>query len=79
MRGQSLTHLREGPGDCPLCEGPCKEPLERGEYVFGGPMELHPMNREKREREAERKRLLKRPKGKRRPAEDRARHLAEDR
>lgn len=74
--GQSLTHLKEGPDDCPICEGPCKEPLERGHYRIGDPPEKHPSNRKEGDDEPAPR---KRPKGKRRPAEDRARHLAEDR
>lgn len=23
------------PPECPMCEGPCREPFERGEYVLG--------------------------------------------
>lgn len=75
MRGQSLTHLREGPGDCPLCEGPCREEFERGDYAIGDPPERHPMNR----KDDDAPKPLRRPKGKRHPAEDRARRLAEDR
>lgn len=77
MSGSGLSQLVEGPELCPLCEGPCQGHFERGEYVFGGPMELHPSR--KKEREEVEPVPQKRPKGKRRPAEDRARHLGEDR
>lgn len=72
--GQSLRDLNEGPEDCPICEGPCTHEFERGEYVLGGPMDKHPSRAKPKEVEP-----VKRPKGKRRPAEDRARHRAEDR
>jgi len=75
--GQSLRDLRDGPEDCPICEGPCTHELERGAYVFGGPMDAHPSR--KKEREEVEPVPQKRPKGKRRPAEDRARHRVEDR
>lgn len=75
--GQSLRDLRDGPEDCPICEGPCTHELERGAYVFGGPMDLHPSRT--KEREEVEPVPQKRPKGKRRPAEDRARHRVEDR
>jgi hypothetical protein len=75
--GQSLRDLRDGPEDCPICEGPCTHELERGEYVLGGPMDAHPSR--KKEREEVEPVPQKRPKGKRRPAEDRARHRVEDR
>lgn len=75
--GQSLRDLRDGPEDCPICEGPCTHELERGEYVLGGPMDLHPSRT--KEREEVEPVPQKRPKGKRRPAEDRARHRVEDR
>lgn len=72
--GQSLRDLTEGPEDCPLCEGPCQGHFERGDYRLGDPMSKHPSRAKRKEVEP-----VKRPKGKRRPAEDRARHLAEDR
>jgi hypothetical protein len=75
--GQSLRDLRDGPEDCPICEGPCTHELERGAYVLGGPMDAHPSR--KKEREEVEPVPQKRPKGKRRPAEDRARHRVEDR
>ncbi len=75
--GQSLRDLRDGPEDCPICEGPCTHELERGEHVLGGPMHAHPSR--KKEREEVEPVPQKRPKGKRRPAEDRARHRVEDR
>lgn len=60
-----------------MCDGPCEHTFERGEYVLGGPMENHPSR--KAEREEAKPMPKKRPHGKRRPAEDRARHLSEDR
>lgn len=77
--GQSLRDLREGPEDCPICEGPCTHELERGEYVLGGPRELHPDHPDNPKRKEAKSMPTKRPHGKRRPAEDRARHLSEDR
>lgn len=75
--GQSLRDLTEGPDDCPICEGPCTHEFERGEYVLGGPMDAHPSR--KAEKPEEVAPVTKRPHGKRRPAEDRARRLADDR
>ena len=76
--GQSLRDLNEGPEDCPICEGPCTHEFERGEYVFGGPMANHPTRKADRP-EKEVAPVTKRPHGKHRPAEDRARRLAADR
>lgn len=75
--GQSFRDLIEGPEGCPICEGPCTHEFERGEYVLGGPMDKHPSRAKDREEVEPVPR--KRPRGKRRPAEDRARHLSEDR
>lgn len=77
--GQSLRQLSEGPEVCPICEGPCKGHFERGEYVLGGPRELHPDHPDNPKRKEAKAVPKKRPHGKRRPAEDRARHLSEDR
>lgn len=57
---------------CPICGGPCKRfpdlPTDRRNPFIGGRTEPEPEPPKPR-----------RPKGKRRPAEDRARHLEEDR
>ena len=77
MAGSGLSQLVEGPEPCPMCDGPCRGHFERGAYALGGPMDTHP------DHQAERKEAKpmpkKRPHGKRRPAEDRARRLSEDR
>lgn len=75
MAGSGFSPLVEGPEPCPLCDGPCTHDLERGEYRLGDPMDKHPS----RKREEAKPMPKKRPHGKRRPAEDRARHLSEDR
>jgi hypothetical protein len=77
----NLRHLVEGPEDCPICEGPCSHEMERGDYVLGGPREAHPHHPDHEEWLAKQRKPApkKRPHGKRRPAEDRARHLSEDR
>lgn len=77
--GQSLRLLNEGPEDCPICEGPCQGHFERGEYVFGGPPELHPDHPDNPKRKEAKPMPTKRPHGKRRPAEDRAKRPSEDR
>lgn len=77
--GQSLRDLREGPEDCPICEGPCTHEMERGEYVLGGPRELHPDHPNNPKRKEAKAMPTKRPHGKRRPAEDRSHRPSEDR
>ncbi len=75
-----LRDLVEGPAHCPICEGPCTHEMERGAYVLGGPREAHPDHPNHEAWLAKQhKAPTKRPHGKRRPAEDRARHLSEDR
>jgi len=71
----NLRNLVEGPEHCPICEGPCAHEMERGDYVLGGPREAHPDHPEHEAWLAKQHRVpTKRPKGKRRPAEDRAHH-----
>lgn len=74
MAGSGLSQLVEGPELCPLCDGPCQGHFERGEYVLGGPRELHPDHPDNPKRKEAKPMPTKRPKGKRRPAEDRAHH-----
>lgn len=77
--GQSLRGLQEGPDDCPMCDGPCRHEFKRGDFALGDPPEKHPDHPDNPKRKEAKPVTNKRPRGKRRPAEDRARHLGEDR
>jgi hypothetical protein len=69
-------HPPEGGGRCPVCGGDCRA------FPDLVVPDAYPFLTERQKREAREKANPKpapRPKGKRRPAEDRARHLEEDR
>ena len=78
MAGSGFPHLEGGPEPCPVCGDACTHPKPGDGYVLGGPPAAHP-DHPQHEAWKERQMPKKRPHGKRRPAEDRARRLRDDR